>query len=222
MHVTMTVNGEEVERDIEPRVLLVHFLRDDLGLTGTHWGCDTSNCGACVVQIDGEPVKSCTTLAVMADGCHVRTVEGLAENGSLDPVQREELHARIERTVRGLAAAAGAEVEVEIEAKEGYPVLVNDPELVRVMLPTLRRVAPRLVEAPPRLGADDFAFFAERVPGFYFWLGVRPAKLAEADAAPNHSPRFFLDEGALPLGVRALAWLAADYLALPRDARPVR
>lgn len=88
MHVTMTVNGEEVERDIEPRVLLVHFLRDDLGFTGTHWGCDTSNCGACVVQIDGEPVKSCTTLAVMADGCHVRTVEGLAENGSLDPVQQ--------------------------------------------------------------------------------------------------------------------------------------
>jgi carbon-monoxide dehydrogenase small subunit len=88
MHVTMTVNGEEVERDIEPRVLLVHFLRENLGLTGTHWGCDTSNCGACVVQIDGEPVKSCTTLAVMADGRHVRTVEGLAENGSLDPVQQ--------------------------------------------------------------------------------------------------------------------------------------
>ncbi len=88
MHVTMTVNGEEVERDVEPRTLLVHFLREDLGLTGTHWGCDTSNCGACVVQIDGEPVKSCTTLAAMADGCHVRTVEGLAENGSLDPVQQ--------------------------------------------------------------------------------------------------------------------------------------
>ena len=65
MHVTMTVNGDEVERDIEPRVLLVHFLREDLGLTGTHWGCDTSNCGTCVVQVDGQPVKSCTVLAAM-------------------------------------------------------------------------------------------------------------------------------------------------------------
>ncbi len=88
MHVTMTVNGEEVERDIEPRVLLVHFLRENLGLTGTHWGCDTSNCGTCVVQIDGRPVKSCTVLAVMADGHSVRTVEGLAQNGQLDPIQQ--------------------------------------------------------------------------------------------------------------------------------------
>ena len=65
---TVSVNGEEYTREIEPRLLLVHFLRDELGLTGTHWGCDTSNCGACVVQIDGEPVKSCTTLAVMCEG----------------------------------------------------------------------------------------------------------------------------------------------------------
>jgi aerobic carbon-monoxide dehydrogenase small subunit len=88
MHVTMTVNGDEVERDIEPRVLLVHFLRDDLGLTGTHWGCDTSNCGTCVVQVDGEPVKSCTMLAAMADGHAVRTVEGLAVGGQVDPIQQ--------------------------------------------------------------------------------------------------------------------------------------
>jgi carbon-monoxide dehydrogenase small subunit len=88
MHVTMTVNGDEVARDIEPRVLLVHFLRDDLGLTGTHWGCDTSNCGTCVVQLDGQPVKSCTVLAAMADGHAVKTVEGLATAGKLDPVQQ--------------------------------------------------------------------------------------------------------------------------------------
>lgn len=88
MHVTMTVNGDEVERDIEPRVLLVHFLREDLGLTGTHWGCDTSNCGTCVVQIDGEPVKSCTVLAAMADGHAVRTVEGLEVAGQVDPIQQ--------------------------------------------------------------------------------------------------------------------------------------
>ncbi|GAB2630079.1 (2Fe-2S)-binding protein [Prescottella soli] len=87
MQVTMTVNGTEVTEDVEPRMLLVHFLRDRLGLTGTHWGCDTSNCGTCVVSVDGEPVKSCTMLAVMAGGRTVRTVEGLAQDGVLDPVQ---------------------------------------------------------------------------------------------------------------------------------------
>src|ERR671927_17390 len=75
MQVTMTVNGTEVTRDVEPRLLLVHFLRDTLGLTGTHWGCDTSNCGTCVVLMDGEPVKSCTVLAAMTEGHDIRTVE---------------------------------------------------------------------------------------------------------------------------------------------------
>src|ERR671912_2869115 len=88
MQVTMTVNDVEVTREIEGRLLLVHFLRDVLGLTGTHWGCDTSNCGTCVVLMDGEPVKSCTVLAAMADGHDVRTVEGLARGGELDPVQQ--------------------------------------------------------------------------------------------------------------------------------------
>ncbi len=87
MQVTVTVNGAEVTREIEPRLLLVHFVRDHLGLTGTHWGCDTSNCGACVLWMDGEPVKSCTVLAAMADGRTVRTVEDLDTGGELDPVQ---------------------------------------------------------------------------------------------------------------------------------------
>jgi carbon-monoxide dehydrogenase small subunit len=87
MDVTVTVNGEPRSADVEPRLLLVHFLRDTLGLTGTHWGCDTSNCGVCTVLIDGEPVKSCTTLAVMTDGHEVTTVEGLERGGTLDPVQ---------------------------------------------------------------------------------------------------------------------------------------
>jgi aerobic carbon-monoxide dehydrogenase small subunit len=95
MDVSITVNGERYERDVEPRQLLVHFLRDALDLTGTHWGCDTSNCGACVVLMDGRPVKSCTVLAVMASGHEIRTVEGLARNGELDPVQQgfHETHA---------------------------------------------------------------------------------------------------------------------------------
>ena len=88
MQVTMTVNGAEVTRDVEPRLLLVHFLRETLGLTGTHWGCDTSNCGACVVQMDGEPVKSCTVLAAMAGGHEVRTIEDMERDGVLDPVQQ--------------------------------------------------------------------------------------------------------------------------------------
>ena len=78
MQITVTVNGVSHTRDVEARLLLIHFLRDDLGLTGSHWGCDTSNCGACVVWLDETPVKSCTVLAAMADGHRVRTVEDLA------------------------------------------------------------------------------------------------------------------------------------------------
>jgi carbon-monoxide dehydrogenase small subunit len=88
MEISVTVNGQLSQRDVEPRLLLVHFLRDALGLTGTHWGCDTSNCGACVVWLDEVPVKSCTVLAVMADGHRVRTVEGLATADGLDSVQQ--------------------------------------------------------------------------------------------------------------------------------------
>jgi carbon-monoxide dehydrogenase small subunit len=87
MQATITVNGREATRDVEPRLLLVHFVRNELGLTGTHWGCDTSNCGACVLWLDDVPVKSCTTLAAMASGHSVRTVEDLEQNGKLDPVQ---------------------------------------------------------------------------------------------------------------------------------------
>jgi len=86
--VTTTVNGRVVRRTVEPRRLLVHLLREDLGLTGTHVGCDTSNCGACTVLLDGEAVKSCTVLAVQADGCEVVTVEGLAApDGTMSAVQ---------------------------------------------------------------------------------------------------------------------------------------
>ena len=87
MKVSMTVNGAERGGDIEPRVLLVDFLRSNLRLTGTHIGCDTSSCGACTVLIDGEPVKSCTQLAVQADGRSITTVEGLATAAGLSPVQ---------------------------------------------------------------------------------------------------------------------------------------
>ena len=95
MQITVSVNGERYERDVEPRQLLVHFLRDTLDLTGTHWGCDTSNCGACVVLMDGRPLKSCTTLAAMCEGHEIRTVESLEVDGVLDPIQQgfHECHA---------------------------------------------------------------------------------------------------------------------------------
>jgi aerobic carbon-monoxide dehydrogenase small subunit len=85
--VSLNVNGNEVSVEIEPRTLLVELLREKLGLTGTHVGCDTSQCGACVVHVDGQSIKSCTMLALEADGAQVTTIEGLAKNGALHPMQ---------------------------------------------------------------------------------------------------------------------------------------
>ena len=87
VRVSMTVNGAQQSADVEPRLLLVHFLRETLGLTGTHVGCDTSNCGACTVHLNGEAVKSCTLLAVQADGAEVKTIEGMGQEGALHPLQ---------------------------------------------------------------------------------------------------------------------------------------
>jgi carbon-monoxide dehydrogenase small subunit len=96
MLVTMTINGKEYSHDIEPRLLLVHYIREYAELHGTHWGCDTSNCGICIVLFDGEPIKSCTTLAAMAEGHEIVTVEGMANpDGSLSSIQMafHEMHA---------------------------------------------------------------------------------------------------------------------------------
>jgi carbon-monoxide dehydrogenase small subunit len=87
VRVRVNVNGETRESEVEPRLLLVHYLRDELGLTGTNVGCDTSNCGACTVHLNGDAVKSCTVLAAQADGAEVRTIEGMSQNGKLHPMQ---------------------------------------------------------------------------------------------------------------------------------------
>lgn len=88
MQVTLSVNGKSYTQDVEPRMLLVDFIRDKLSMTGTNIGCDTSQCGACTIHMDGMAVKSCTVLAVQADGADVTTIEGLASNGSLHPMQQ--------------------------------------------------------------------------------------------------------------------------------------
>lgn len=131
---------------------------------------------------------------------------------SLDETMRGEIHRRVARTAEGIAAAAGASAEVSIEP--GYPATVNDAALTRRMVPTLQRIvgADRVLEIAPVLGAEDFAFYQRRLPGFFFFLGARPRGLAPEEAPPNHSPRFFLDEGAFRLGVEALARLAQAYL----------
>jgi len=85
--IRIKVNGADMEADVEPRLLLVHCVRDVFGLTGTHIGCDTTHCGACTVHLDGKPIKSCTLFAVQADGCEMTTVEGLEQDGKLHPVQ---------------------------------------------------------------------------------------------------------------------------------------
>ncbi len=114
MEVNVTVNGAQHRVDVEPRMLLVHMLRDRLRLTGTHVGCDTSGCGACTVLLDGTPVKSCTMLAVQADGRSVTTVEGLARDGQLHPIQeafKEEHGLQCGFCTPGMMLAAAALLE---------------------------------------------------------------------------------------------------------------
>ncbi|HEX4956421.1 MAG TPA: amidohydrolase [Thermoanaerobaculia bacterium] len=132
---------------------------------------------------------------------------------SFDTGTREELHARVKRTAESVAAATGATAEVTID--QGNPVTYNDPELTRRMAPTLARVAGpgKVWETLPVTWAEDFSVYQQQVPGLFVFLGIRRPGQKVEDAAPNHSPRFYVDENALPLGVRTLAHLAVDFLA---------
>ena len=121
MEITITINGEKKSADVEPRLLLVHFLRENLRLTGTHVGCDTTNCGACTVLLNGTPVKSCTMFAVQADGREITTVEGLARNGELHPVQeafKEEHGLQCGFCTPGMMLTAAALLEDNPDATE--------------------------------------------------------------------------------------------------------
>jgi carbon-monoxide dehydrogenase small subunit len=122
MKVAMVVNGQEHSAEVEPRLLLVHFLRGRLGLTGTHVGCDTTSCGACTVLLDGTPVKSCTMFAVQAEGREVTTVEGLAAGGELHPIQegfKEEHGLQCGFCTPGMLLAAKALLEENPDPSEG-------------------------------------------------------------------------------------------------------
>ena len=133
---------------------------------------------------------------------------------SLDAGVRALLHARIRRTVEHIAASQGATAEVTIAGEYGYPVTANDPALLARMTPTLRAVAGDGfgAEVTPVLGAEDFSYFANEVPGLFLWLGIKTPGASDEAFPPNHSPLFRIDEAALPLGVRALAHLAVDFL----------
>lgn len=129
----------------------------------------------------------------------------------LDPVLREEVLRRIKQTASSIAKAAGASAEVTILPYS--PVTFNDPALVRKMLPTLQRVAgPGLTEVRPVTPSEDFAWFQKEIPGIYFFLGINNEGVSAEDAAPNHSPNFYINEATLPLGVTALSSLVLDYM----------
>jgi amidohydrolase len=136
---------------------------------------------------------------------------------TFDPAMREDLLQRVRRTAERIAESAGATAHVKFEP--GYPVTYNDPDLTALMTPTLRRVVGggAYTIAVPRLTSEDFSCFQKEVPGLFFFLGVTPNDQNPATAAPNHSPRFLIDEGALSVGVRALAHLAVDFLVKPKS-----
>lgn len=133
----------------------------------------------------------------------------------LDPAMQEDFYSRIRRTATKIAESAGLEAEVTIP--KGYPVTYNDPDLVARLLPTLKRpgLASGIKKLRPMTGSEDFAFFHQDIPGFYFFLGVNKERVDQQDAAPNHSPYFYVNEDALITGVRAMASLALDYLRQP-------
>jgi amidohydrolase len=164
-------------------------------------------------QLDATLTPSIVTVGRIQGGVRNNiipdSVEMIGTIRTFDADTRLDIHTRIERTAENIAAGAGASAEVEIDL--GYPVTRNDPDLYRRMAPTLRRVAgEQFIEAQQTTTAEDFSYFANEVPGLFLFLGVAPddPKLVY----PNHSPRFYADERALPVGVRALTALTLDYM----------
>ena len=137
-------------------------------------------------------------------------VEMIGTIRSLDEKMRDQIHERIKRTAEDIANSAGAKADVTIEG--GYPITYNDPKLTEEMAATLRRMSSDVIVVNPTLGAEDFSFYQQKVPGLFFWLGTRPKNQTAEQAASNHSPLFYVDESGLGLGIRAMAHVAVDYL----------
>ncbi|MEA2338649.1 MAG: hypothetical protein QOE82_2656 [Thermoanaerobaculia bacterium] len=167
-------------------------------------------------QVDSSLAPSVVTVGAIHGGVRNNIipddVEMIGTIRSLDAKMRDDIHARIKRTAEDIARSGGATATVTIT--EGYPITYNDPAVTERMAPTLRRTAGaanvQVVNAV--LGAEDFSFFQQKVPGLFFWLGTRPKDKTAEEAASNHSPLFYVDEGGLELGVRAMAHVAVDYL----------
>jgi amidohydrolase len=167
-------------------------------------------------QVDVSLAPSIVTVGMIRGGVRNNIipddVEMVGTIRSLDAHMRDEIHARIKRTAESIATSGGATATVTITP--GYPITFNDRALTERMAPTLQRVAGRdkVSVVNPVLGAEDFSFYQQKVPGLFFWVGTRPKGVSAEDAASNHSPKFFIDESGLLLGLRAMTHVAVDYL----------
>jgi amidohydrolase len=165
-------------------------------------------------QLDSTIAPSLVTIGAIHGGVRNNIipddVEMIGTIRTLDAKTRDEMHARIRQTAENIAKAAGATADVTIAT--GYPITYNDPALTRWIAPILARSAQHTVNANAVLGAEDFSFYQQKVPGVFFWVGTRPPSQTPEEAASNHSPLFFIDESGLLPGVRALANVAVEYL----------
>ena len=166
-------------------------------------------------QLDSTVAPSIVTIGAIHGGVRNNIipdeVEMLGTLRALDKEQRAQIQERVKRTAESIATSAGAKATVTFET--GYPIVYNDPALTQASTPTLQKLSKDLLVANAVLGAEDFSFFQEKVPGLFFWLGTRPKNQTPEEAASNHSPLFYIDESGLGLGVRALSQLAMDYLS---------
>jgi amidohydrolase len=165
-------------------------------------------------QLDVSVAPSIVTVGAIHGGVRSNiipdSVEMLGTIRSLDAKQRTDIHRRIKQTAESIAASAGARAELEIET--GYPIVDNEAKVTERAAPIFRRLTTDVQVVNPTLGAEDFSFFQQKVPGLFFWLGTRPKNQTAEEAPSNHSPLFYVDESGLVLGVRALAAVAVDYL----------
>ena len=168
-------------------------------------------------QVDLTAAPAIVTVGVINAGVRYNIIpDSVVMSGTIrtfDGAVRRDVHDRVRRTAESIAQSAGASAVVVIDT--GAAVTYNDPALTERILPTLREVAgaSHVTLAPPITAAEDFSRYQQRIPGVFFFLGITPPGTDPAKAAPNHSPRFYVDEAALPVGVRAMAHLAVDYLS---------